>query len=48
MPADTIAVAYVPAMRQGGRWARQVDADVRTLWEPGASREPISVRVTAV
>jgi len=46
MPANTIAVAYVPAVRQGGRWARQVDADVRTLWEPGAAREPISVRVT--
>jgi anaerobic selenocysteine-containing dehydrogenase len=45
MPANTIAVAYVPALPQGGRWARQVDADVRRLWEDGAAREPISVRV---
>jgi anaerobic selenocysteine-containing dehydrogenase len=48
MPVNTIAVAYVPAVRQGGRWARQVDADVRQLWPDGAPRDPITVRVTPV
>jgi anaerobic selenocysteine-containing dehydrogenase len=47
IPPNTIAVAYVPALRRGGRWAREVDADVRTLWD-GAAREPISVRVAPV
>lgn len=48
MPANTIAVAYVPAVRDGGRWVRQLDADVRALWEAGAPRQPISVRVAPV
>ncbi|HZT76092.1 MAG TPA: molybdopterin dinucleotide binding domain-containing protein [Vicinamibacterales bacterium] len=48
VPANTIAVAYVPTLRQGGRWARQVDADVRMLWEPGAARDPINVHVRVV
>lgn len=47
-PANTIVVAYVPALRRGGRWARLVDADVRRLWEHDAARDPISVRVTVV
>ena len=47
-PANTIAVAYVPALRRGGRWARLVEADVRNLWEHGAARDAISVRVTPV
>jgi anaerobic selenocysteine-containing dehydrogenase len=48
MPPNTIAVAYVPALRSAGRWARQVDADVRRLWRDGVPREPIGVHVTVV
>jgi len=47
-PANTVAVAYVPGLRRGGRWARLVEADVRRLWEPGTAREAIGVRVTPV
>ncbi len=47
-PPNTIAVAYVPALRHGGRWARQIDADVRTLWKPGTAHDPITVRVAAL
>jgi anaerobic selenocysteine-containing dehydrogenase len=48
MPANTIAVAYVPSLRRGGRWARQVDADVRRLWQDGRPRSPINVHVAVV
>jgi anaerobic selenocysteine-containing dehydrogenase len=47
-PAGTIAVAYVPAMRHGGRWARRVDSDVRRLWQDGSPRGSIDVRVEAI
>lgn len=48
MPADTVAVAYVPALKPGGRWAQMMTADVRSLWgrrDPGV---PMNVRVTRV
>jgi anaerobic selenocysteine-containing dehydrogenase len=48
MPAGTIAVAYVPTLTNGGRWARRVDADVRRLWERGSTRDSIDVRVALV
>ncbi len=47
-PPGTIAVAFVPALRGGGRWARLMSADVRRLWDQRAGMEPIDVRVTPV
>jgi anaerobic selenocysteine-containing dehydrogenase len=48
-PPNTIAVAYVPSLASGGRWARRVEADVRRLWPPSAlGGEPLDVRVTPV
>ena len=48
MPLDTVAVAYVPALKPGGRWAQLMTADVRSLW---GRRDPtglMNVRVTRV
>lgn len=45
-PADTVAVAYVPALA-GGRWARLVDADLRRVIGR-ASGHGVAVRLTKV
>lgn len=44
MSAAAVAVAFVPANAQGGRWARLMDADVRRVVSRGAS--VCHVRVT--
>ena len=48
MPVDTIAVAYVPALKPGGRWAQMMTADVRSLWGRRDPAGPMNVRVTRV
>jgi anaerobic selenocysteine-containing dehydrogenase len=42
-PPDIVAVAFVPALRAGGRWARLMSADVRQLI--GADHAAVRVRV---
>ena len=34
---DCVAIAHVPFMPGGGRWARTPEADVRRLWPRGRS-----------
>lgn len=46
MPIDTVAVAYVPALKPGGRWAQLMTADVRRLWGRRDPSGPMNVRVT--
>lgn len=48
MPIDTVAVAYVPALKPGGRWARMMTADVRRLWGRRDPTSPMNVRVARV
>jgi anaerobic selenocysteine-containing dehydrogenase len=48
MAPGTIAAAFVPALGAGGRWARLVAADVRTLWGRRPRTEAIGVRVRPV
>jgi anaerobic selenocysteine-containing dehydrogenase len=48
MPLDTIAVAYVPAIPKGGRWAHLLVADVRRLWGRGDPAVPVGVRLARV
>ncbi|HWP99263.1 MAG TPA: molybdopterin-dependent oxidoreductase [Vicinamibacterales bacterium] len=49
MRPDHVAVAHVPAVPRGGRWARCFQTDVRRLW-PRSSRAAaaVPVRVTRV
>jgi len=44
----TVAVAFVPGLGAGGRWARLVVADVRQLWGRRPRSEAVAVRVTPV
>jgi anaerobic selenocysteine-containing dehydrogenase len=46
MPPDTIALAYVPALPAGGRWARLNRADARSLWGRERSTRECAVRIT--
>jgi anaerobic selenocysteine-containing dehydrogenase len=46
MPSDLAALAFVPAVRQGGRWARLIEADARRLL--GRGEEPVFVRLERV
>jgi anaerobic selenocysteine-containing dehydrogenase len=48
MAPDTIAVAYVPAIPRGGRWAHLLAADVRRLRGSGDPAGPVSVRLERV
>jgi len=45
-PPEIVAVAYLPSLRTGGRWARLVSADVRQLL--GRNAGGVRVRVTPV
>jgi anaerobic selenocysteine-containing dehydrogenase len=45
MPAESIALAYVPSVQGGGRWARLSAADARTLWEAPETARSCRVRV---
>ncbi len=45
MPADIVALAFVPAVPSGGRWARLLDGDARRLLEPGAQACACAIRV---
>lgn len=47
MPAETVAVAFVPSVPAGGRWARQLAADARALWGDGSSAA-CTVRIAKV
>jgi predicted molibdopterin-dependent oxidoreductase YjgC len=44
-PPDVVAVAFVPALHAGGRWARLMSADVRRLFD-ATGRAAMRVRVT--
>jgi len=46
MPRDAVAVACVPALGNGGRWAQLVDADARRLLGPQGTTAPSAVRVS--
>jgi len=46
MPADSVALAFVPAVPGSGRWARRIAPDVRLLADDGALGTELMVRVT--
>ena len=46
MTPKTVAVAFVPTLPAGGRWARLVHADVRSLGGGDGRRDQVSVRLT--
>jgi anaerobic selenocysteine-containing dehydrogenase len=46
MPAETVALAFVPAVPGSGRWARRIAPDVRLLADDGALGRDLMVRVT--
>lgn len=46
MPAETVALAFVPAVPGSGRWARKIAADVRLLAGDAALGRELMVRVT--
>jgi anaerobic selenocysteine-containing dehydrogenase len=45
MTHGAVAVAFVPALPAGGRWARLVHADVRSLMGGDGRRDRFAVRV---
>lgn len=45
MPADLVALAFVPSGRAGGRWARTTAADARALWPNCEATGSCAVRV---
>lgn len=45
MPAGSVAVAFVPAVTGGGRWAGFMDQDLRQVWGPNGCEPPCDVRV---
>lgn len=46
MPADTVALSFVPAVPAGGRWARSVAGDARSLGIQEAAGSRLAVRLT--
>jgi len=46
MPAETVALAFVPAVPGGGRWARSIEADARSLGGHEAPGSRLAVRLT--
>lgn len=46
MPAEAVALAFVPAAPGAGRWARWIKEDARRLWVNGAFGGRCAVRVT--
>lgn len=47
MPEDRVAVANVPAVVEGGRWAKRITAGVASLWPAGvAAGGSVAVRVS--
>lgn len=48
MPGGTVAVAFVPAVSGGGRWARFMDQDLRRLWDANGFESPCDVRVVRI
>ncbi|MEX2080650.1 MAG: molybdopterin dinucleotide binding domain-containing protein, partial [Dehalococcoidia bacterium] len=46
MPAESVALAFVPAIPGGGRWAKTITSDVRLLWGDGSLGGRLAVRVT--
>jgi anaerobic selenocysteine-containing dehydrogenase len=46
MLAGVVALAFVPAVPTGGRWAREIVQDVRSLAREDALRSgPVAVRI---
>jgi anaerobic selenocysteine-containing dehydrogenase len=45
MPADTVALAFVPAVPEGGRWARRSSSDARRLWAGADVTRSCAVRI---
>lgn len=48
MPREVVALAHVPALRSGGRWARMIRSDARPLWGPDLTARTCAVRVSRV
>jgi hypothetical protein len=46
MPAETIALAFVPAAPGSGRWSRRIAPDVRVLAGDRALGKELMVRAT--
>ncbi len=46
MPAETVGLAFVPAVPGSGRWARRIAPDLRLLADDGALGRDLMVRVT--
>lgn len=46
MPPESVALAYVPAVPSGGRWARRLQSDARRLWSVGRVAGECRVRIT--
>jgi anaerobic selenocysteine-containing dehydrogenase len=47
MPADSIALAFVPSVTEGGRWVRLVNADARILWGSNEATKPCPVHISS-
>lgn len=45
MSPEVVAAAYVPSVPGGGRWAREIRRDLRTLWGPAGASTEVRVRV---
>jgi hypothetical protein len=45
MPPNTVALAFVPTVPQGGRWVRLLNADARTLWGANEPGKPCPVHI---
>lgn len=45
MPAETVALAFVPAVPTGGRWARMPNSDARRLWTGAEMGRSCAVRI---
>ena len=45
MPPNTVALAFVPTVPQGGRWVRMLNADARALWGANEPGKPCPVHI---
>jgi hypothetical protein len=47
MPPNTLALAFVPTVPKGGRWARMLNADARALFGANEPGKPCPVQIAA-
>ena len=48
MPPNTVALAFVPTVPQGGRWVQLLNADARVLWGAAEPARPCAVTIATV